>query len=83
MQEIWRFFFIFIITDNAVLLRLVVQDYIKVMSAHIMTPTPVEFSLQVILKIATWVQWNVGHKDGSVSVARQEKHDPVPGSSCA
>lgn len=65
------------------LFRLVVQDYIKVVSAHIMAPTPVEFSLQVILKIATWVQWNVAHKDGSVSAAQQEKHDPVPGSSCA
>lgn len=49
-------FFLFLITDNAALLRLVVQDYIKVVSAHIMTPTPVEFSLQVISKIATRAQ---------------------------
>lgn len=42
--------------DNAALLRSGVQDYIKVESAHIMTPASVEFSLQVILKIATRVQ---------------------------
>lgn len=50
------FFFLFLIMDNAALLSLGVQDYIKVVSAHIMTPASLEFSLQVILKIATRVQ---------------------------
>lgn len=49
------FLFFFPITNNAIMLRLRVQDHIKV-SAHIMTPASVAFSLQVILKIATRVQ---------------------------
>lgn len=58
-------FFLFLIKDNAVLLSLGVQGYIKVVSAHIMTPAPVEFSLQVILKncytstMKRWTQWGV------------------------
>lgn len=50
------FSFLFIIMDYAVLLHLGLQDDIKVVSAHIMTSTPVDYSLQVILKIATRVQ---------------------------
>lgn len=67
------FFFFLLITNNAMLLRLGLQDHIKVVSAHIMTPASVEFSLQVILKIATRVQWSLDTK-GSLFLWRSRRN---------